>query len=118
MKAENLIFTKSEDFAVRIINLYKHIRKNKNEYTLSKQILRSGTSICANVAEAVCGISRNDFLAKIYIAFKECSETLCWLRLLKRTDFITQEQFDSIYPDCEEISKILSSIIQTTKKNS
>ncbi|MDR1337950.1 MAG: four helix bundle protein [Rickettsiales bacterium] len=90
---ENIITTKSEDFAVRIINLYKYLCADKKDFVLSKQILKSGTSICANVAEATCGISRNDFLAKIYISFKECNETLCWLRLLNRTDFITKKQF-------------------------
>jgi len=115
--SESIARIKSEAFAIRIINLYKYLSEKKKEFVLSKQILRSGTSIGANLAESECAISKSDFLAKIYIAIKECAETLYWLRLLKATKFLTQKEFDSIYRECEEIKKILSSSIMTTKKN-
>lgn len=85
----------------------------KHEYVLSKQVLRSGTSIGANVAEAECAISRKDFLAKLYIALKECSETLYWLELLHETGYITDDQFKSLQQDCEEMRKMLSSTTKT-----
>lgn len=82
MEKENTVKYKSLEFAKRIVKLYKYLCENKNEYVLSKQLLKSGTSIGANIAEAECGISRKDFLAKMYIAFKECVETGYWLELL------------------------------------
>ena len=108
MQKENVVLTKGEDFAVRIINLYKHLVNEKKEYVLSKQILRSGTSIGANVSEAICGISKKDFLAKMHIAFKECNETLYWLRLLFRSDYINEKEFESIETDCKELIFILA----------
>ena len=81
---------------------------------MSKQLLRSGTSIGANVAEALCGISKKDFLAKMYIAFKECVETQYWLELLSETDFLSESESNSIYNDCEELRKLLSSITKST----
>ena len=107
---------KSERFAVRIVNLYKFLCSEKNEYVMSKQILRSGTSIGANLAEAECAISRNDFIAKVYIALKETSETLYWLRILRKTDYISELQYDSIYHDCEELKKILSTSTKTLRQ--
>lgn len=80
---------------------------------MSKQLLRSGTSVGANVREALCGISRKDFLAKMYIAFKECVETQYWIELLSETDFLSKDEFESINSDCEELRKILSSITKT-----
>ena len=100
-------------FSVRIVNLYKFLTETKNEYVLSKQILRSGTSIGANIAESECAISSADFLSKIYIALKECAETKYWLELLKNTEYITEAQFESIEADCEELRKILSSTTKT-----
>ena len=114
MKKLNPVKDKSKAFAVRIINLYKHLCNNKNEYVLSKQLLRSGTSVGANVAEALCGISKKDFLAKMYIAFKECVETQYWLELLSETDFLSASESESINNDCEELRKILSSITKST----
>ena len=84
---------------------------------MSKQILRSGTSIGANIAEAKCGSSKKDFLNKMYIAFKECSETNYWLDLLFDTEYINEKEYNSIKNDCEETNKILSSITKTTKNN-
>ena len=100
---------KSKSFAIRIVRLYQYLKDEKNEYVLSKQLLRSGTSVGANLSEAKYAISRNDFIAKQYIALKEVSETLYWLELLFKTDYLTQEQYDSIYQDAEELRKLLSS---------
>jgi len=113
---ENVVKDKSMALAVRIINLYRDLCEKRKEYVMSKQVLRAGTSIGANMAEAECAISRNDFLAKVYIAFKECSETKYWLELLHKTEFITSDEYNSIYNDCDEIYKILSSITKTTRE--
>ena len=104
---------KSKRFAVRIVRLYQFLCDEKHEYVLAKQILRSGTSIGANLAESESAISRKDFLSKVYIALKECSETLFWLELLHDTDYLTNEQFDSIYQDCEELKKMLTATTKT-----
>jgi len=103
-------------FAICIVNLVKYLRDKKNEFVISKQILKSGTSIGANLSEAYCGISKNDFLSKVYISFKECAETLYWLTLLKETKYISNEQFNNIYPDCNELYKMLSSTTKTVKQ--
>ncbi len=105
--------TKSKAFAVRIVNLYKHLIETKKEYVLSKQILRSGTSIGANIAEADCSISNKEFRAKMYIAFKEANETIYWLELLFETNYLTEKEYNSIYEDCLELRKMLSSITKT-----
>jgi four helix bundle protein len=104
---------KSKKFAVRIVNLYKHLYNNKNEYVLSKQILRSGTSIGANIAESECAMSKKDFLSKIYIALKECSETIYWLDLLRETEYLSGSEYDSILNDCIELKKILTATTKT-----
>ena len=113
---DNLILDKSKAFAIRIINLYKHLNEEKREYILSKQLLRSGTSIGANCREAARGQSKADFVAKMNIALKEADETAYWLELLYATDFVTQVQFQSIYNDAEELIKLLVSIIKTAKQ--
>ena len=113
MNEENTVKYKSKRFAVRIVNLYKYLCDEKHEFVLSKQILRSGTSIGANIAESECAISKKDFLAKIYIALKECSETIYWLDLLYETNYLSQAEYDSIISDCEEIRKMLSSSTKT-----
>lgn len=112
---DNVVFEKSKKFAIRIVNLYKHLCSNKNEYVLSKQLLRSGTSIGANISEALCSISKKEFLAKMYIAFKECSESKYWIELLYETDYLTKEEYNSIVDDCTEIQKLLTIITKTTK---
>ena len=112
----NIILDKSKSFAVRIINLYKYLISNSNEFILSKQLLRCGTSIGANVVEANDAISKRDFLNKMYIALKECSETLYWLELLFRTEYLNQFQYDSIVSDCLELRRILRSITKTAKE--
>ncbi len=111
----NIILDKSKAFAVRIINLYKMLRYDKNEYVLSKQILRSGTSVGANTREAMRGQSKADFYFKLNIALKEADETAYWLELLYETDYITKQQFDSIYKDCQEIISLLVSITKKQK---
>lgn len=115
MKENNIILAKSKKFAVRIVRLYKYLCDEKHEYVLSKQILRSGTSIGANVSEALCGISKKDYLSKMYIAFKECVETQYWLDLLNDTEFLSMAEYQSINNDCEELRKLLSSITKTTQ---
>ena len=114
---ENPARDKSYDFALRIIKLYKYLIEEKKEYVLSKQILRSGTSIGANVEEAIGGQSRKDFLAKISIAYKETRESHYWLRLLSDSSILYKEVAQSLLSDCEELLKILGSIQKTTKNN-
>jgi len=113
---DNVIENKSFDFAVRIVNLHKHLSAEKKEFVLSKQLLRSGTSIGANVSEAVRGQSKADFLAKMSIALKEANESHYWIRLLYKTDFLTEQEFNSIENDVVELIKILSSICKTSTK--
>ena len=111
--------SKSRCFAVRIVRLYQHLTGEKREYVLSKQLLRSGNSIGANIAESECAFSRKDFLAKMYIAFKECNETLYWLDLLHDTSYLTDNEYASISSDCKELHKMLASITKTLReKNS
>ena len=104
---------KSKEFAIRIVKLYQYLCEEKKEFILSKQLLRSGTSIGANLAESECAISRNDFLSKIYIALKETSETLYWLELLKKTDYLTESQYESLRSDAEELRRMLSATTKT-----
>ena len=111
---ESITADKSFDFAVRIVNLYKYLTTEKKEYVLSKQLLRSGTSIGANVSEAQRGQSKPDFLSKMSIALKEANESYYWLRLLHKTDYLTIEQFNSIETDCVELIKLLTSICKNS----
>ena len=113
MKTDNVVAERSMEFAVRIVRLYKYLREEKQEFVLSKQLLRSGTSIGANVQEALRGQSRKDFVSKMNIALKEVAETEYWIELLHRTDYISKVEFDSIFKDCKEITKILMSIVKT-----
>jgi four helix bundle protein len=113
MEQEKTVKFKSKKFSVSVVNLYKYLCDEKKEFVLSKQILRSGTSIGANIAESECAISEKDFLSKIYIALKECVETIYWLDLLFDTDYLSKEQYDSVRADCEEIRKMLSSTTKT-----
>ncbi len=108
---------KSYEFALRIIKLCKYLKSERKEYILSKQILRSGTSIGANVEEALGGQSRRDFLAKISIAYKETRETHYWLRLLTDSNFLNKDAAKPLLGDCEELLRILGSIQKTTKSN-
>ncbi len=115
MKSENVIVDKSKAFALRIIKLYKYLLSEKKEYVLSKQILRSGTSIGANVKEAIRGQSKADFYAKMNIALKEASETEYWLELLGESGYIEKKHFDSMNSDCQELISILVAITKTQK---
>ena len=115
MTKQNIVKEKSKKFAIRIINLFKYLRDEKKEHVLSKQILRSGTSIGANIREAEHAQSNDDFTHKTNIALKEANETEYWLELLHETDFITEEQYQSIKADCAELCRILISIIKTLK---
>ena len=112
-----MTFDKSKDFAIRIVKLFNYLCKEKHEYIMSKQLMRCGTSIGANLAEALYGISRKDFLAKLSISLKECAETRYWLELLHKTDYLSDSQYDSINRDCIELLKLLSSTIITTRQN-
>ncbi|MEF3691737.1 MAG: four helix bundle protein [Candidatus Moraniibacteriota bacterium] len=113
----NIVQEKSYSFAIRVVKLYKYLIENQKEFILSKQILRSGTSIGANIEEAIGGQSKKDFLSKISIAYKEARETSYWLRILKDSNYLKLKQFESIFSDLEEIQKILIKIIKTTKNN-
>lgn len=110
-----MIRQKAFRFSVRIVKLKEYLQREHREYVLSKQIERSGTSICANIAEAKYAQSRADFLSKNVIALKEANETEYWLRLLHETGYLTDRMFDSIYPECVELIKILTSIVNSTK---
>ena len=114
-KNNNIVGEKSEVFAISIVNAYKDLTQTKNEFVLSKQLLRSGTSIGANIAESECASSENDFVNKLYIALKECNETLYWLKLLFKTDYIDEESYYSLFYDCSEIKRILTSSIKTIR---
>ncbi len=110
---KNIILTKTYDFALRIIKLYKYLSKEEKEYTLSKQILRSGTSIGANSEEAAGSISKKDFRAKFFIAYKEARETHYWIRLLRDSDYIDPKLASSLLNDIDEILKIIGAILKT-----
>jgi four helix bundle protein len=111
----NIALEKSRKFAIRIYNLNKYLCEEKKEYTLANQILRSGTSIGANLTEAKYSISRKEFTAKISIALKECAETEYWIDLLKETKLITNEEYESIMKDCRDILHILIAVIKKLK---
>ena len=113
---QNIVKDKSFAFAIRIVNLYRYLCEQKKEYILSKQLLRSGTSIGANVAESQQAQSRADFLAKLNISLKEASETEYWLRLLHATGYLQDIEFQSVYDDCVEIGKLLTAIIKSLKE--
>jgi len=114
---ENPIQQKSYAFSVRIVKACRYLQNEKKEYVLSKQLLRSGTSIGANVEEAIGGQSRKDFYAKMTIAYKEARESHYWIRLLTDTDYFTSKQGEELLNDCEELLKIITSIQKTTKGN-
>jgi len=111
----NIIIEKSFKFAVRIIKLHQFLSKQHKEFTISKQILRSGTSIGANIEEAHGGISTADFSSKISIAYKESREVSYWLKLLFGSDYISKRMYESLYSDCDELSRITYSILKTTR---
>lgn len=114
----SIIKDKSYKFAIRIINLYRHLTENKKEFVLSKQVLRSGTSIGANIEESLGGQSNKDFFSKLTIAYKEARETKYWINLLKDTHYLNNKESESLLNDCEELLKIIGSIQSTLKKKS
>lgn len=113
MKEDNAVRDKSKAFAIRCIKLYKFLTEQKREYILSKQMLRSGTSIGANLIEGIHAQSRADFTAKLFIAHKEAAETDYWLTLLYETDYLNETQYQSISQDCNEIIRLLQTITKT-----
>ena len=116
--SESIVKTKSFELAIRGVNFYKYLVAEKKEYIMSKQFLRSVTSVGANVREAVNAQSKPDFIHKLSIAQKESDESLYWLELLKETNYISELEFESIYQQNNEVLKIIRSIVITSKKNS
>lgn len=108
--SKSIVYEKSLNFSIRVVNLYKWLCEIKHEYVLSKQLLRSGTSIGANIAEALGAISTADFISKCYISYKECKESVYWIELLFRTSYIDENQYRSLVNDAIELEKLLSSI--------
>lgn len=117
MKKDNIVRIKSYAFAIRIVNVYKYLVEEKKEFVLSKQLLRSGTSIGANIEEAIGGQSKKDFFAKLTIAYKEARESNYWIRLLTDTDYLTKDQSQSLLNEIDELLRIIGTI-QKTMKNS
>jgi len=115
MKQNNIVQEKSYQFAIRIVKLYKYLYEEKKEFVLSKQLLRCGTSIGANIEEAIGGQSEKDFFAKLTISYKEARETHYWLRLLTDTEYLTNNESKSLITDVEELLKIIGSIQKTMK---
>ncbi len=113
---KNITLTKTYNFALRIIELYKYLAYEKKEYVLSKQVLKSGTSIGANAEEATGGISKSDFRAKFFISYKEARETHYWIRLLRDTDYIDNKYAESLLHDADEILRIIGAILKTLSK--
>lgn len=117
MKGKNVVKDKSFAFAVRMARAYQHLVSEKKEFILSKQFLRSGTAIGANIGESIGGQSEADFLAKLSIAYKEARETAYWIRLLQATDYLTESQAQSLLKDADELCRITGKILITTKQN-
>jgi four helix bundle protein len=116
LKTENIIRDKSFAFSVRIVKLYRYLCEERKEFILSKQVLRSGTSIGANIEESIGGQSDKDFLSKLGISYKEARETIYWIRLLSATGYLDEKQAESLTADADELCKILASILITKKK--
>ncbi|CAD5946605.1 hypothetical protein PCC7805_02292 [Planktothrix agardhii] len=117
LSQKSLVYDKAYKLAIRVVNAYQYLTQNKQEWILSKQLIRSGTSIGSNIAEANGAISTSDFSAKMSIAYKECLETKYWLSLLKDTGYLDEQAFDSIYQDADEVGKILFAILKNTRIN-
>ena len=114
-KKPNVVSDKSKDFSVRIVNMCSFLRKERNEHVLSKQLLRSGTSVGANISEAVYAQSKADFIAKMHIALKEINETGYWIELLYKTNYLSDNEFRSIHADQRELIKLLTAILKSAK---
>jgi len=111
------VYEKSFKFSIRIVKVYKYLKDSKKEYIMSKQLMRCGTSIGANISEGIEGQSKKDFISKLQIALKEANESRYWIELLGATDYLTTEQKESLIKDLEEIIKLLISIVKTTKNS-
>ncbi|UUV18845.1 four helix bundle protein [Fusobacteria bacterium ZRK30] len=118
MRRNSIVYDKSFKFAIRIVKLYKHLKETKKEYIMSKQLMRCGTSIGANVSEGIEAQSKKDFISKLSIALKEANESRYWINLMKATDYLDEKEEKSLIIDLEEIIKLLVSIIKTSKENS
>ena len=116
-KGDSVVYKKAFKFSIRIVKLYKYLCNEKKEYLIAKQLLRSGTSIAANIREGLEGQSKRDFISKLSISLKEAAETEYWLDLLLATEILNDKQLNSIAKDIEELIKMLTSIINTTKKS-
>ena len=116
MKNNNIVVQKSKAFAIRIIRLYQHLTTEKKEFILAKQVLRSGTSIGANIRESTRAQSTADFLSKMQISLKEADETEYWLELLMETEYITEKAGNSLLADCDELIKLIAAIVKTSKE--
>ena len=116
MKDNNIVVQKSKAFAIRIIRLYQHLTTEKKEFILAKQVLRSGTSIGANIRESTRAQSTADFLSKMQISLKEADETEYWLELLMETEYITEKAGNSLLADCDELIKLIAAIVKTSKE--
>ena len=112
---ESVLEQKSFQFSIRIVDLCRHLRNSRKEYTLSKQLLRSGTSIGANIAEAQQAQSKADFISKLSIALKETTETKYWIRLISAPGYLSEQEYQSIFSDCIELEKMLVSSVKTSK---
>ena len=115
-KDDNIILKKSYDFAVRCVNLYNYLCNEKHDFVIGKQLMRSGTSVGANVKEAIRGASKADFIAKLNIALKEASESEFWIEVLRDTDYLSSQEAESMLCDCQEILKLLISIVKSSKE--
>lgn len=115
--SNNILKDKSYAFAIRVVHLYKHLTGSQREFVLSKQVLRSGTSVGALIREAEFAQSKKDFISKMSIALKEANETSYWIDLLKDTSFLTSEEYDSLNLEIKELIKMLVSTVKTTKQN-
>ena len=115
MKTSNVVEQKSKFFALRTIRLYQYLTKEKHEFILSKQVIRSGTSVGANIKEAIYGQSRADFLAKMSVALKEANETGYWLELIFASGYISLPEYQSIVHDCDDLIRLLTAIVKSTR---
>ncbi len=116
MAGNNPVLDKSKHFSVRVVRLYKYLTETKREYVMSRQLLKSGTSVGANIVEGQYASTKKDFLNKLQIALKECNETEYWLELLHETKYLTEKEFHSIYNDCREVKYLLIAITDSTKR--
>ena len=116
-KEDNIVASKSYAFAVRCVNVYKYLCEEKHDYVIGKQLMRSGTSVGANVKEGIRGYTKLDFSAKMSIALKEASESEFWIEVLRDTEYLTLSQADSLLQDCRELIKLLMSIVRTAQAN-